>query len=88
MNRHWYGVLLLLLVVTGNVLVGVHAATHVASSLGECELCAAYNDPSDAIPVENAGSPPVVRQAETPEVTPSLGYSTAVVTARQRAPPA
>ena len=57
--RHVTCITLLLAIIASNLLGGIHATSHAPADLGQCELCAAYGDPSDAIP--SAGlSPPVV----------------------------
>lgn len=48
--RHLTCITLLLAIIASNLLVGVHATWHGPADLGQCELCAAYGDPSDAIP--------------------------------------
>lgn len=49
----------LLLIIVSHSIAGVHAATHTQADLSECDLCAAYADPSDAIPAAEVSLPPV-----------------------------
>lgn len=49
----------LLLLVLSHAGVGAHVATHSQTDLAECELCAAYADPSDAILVLEIALPTV-----------------------------
>ena len=49
----------LLLIIVSHSMAGVHAATHAQADLSECELCAAYADPSYAIPAAEVPPPPI-----------------------------
>ncbi|MBT8103901.1 MAG: hypothetical protein KJO95_13085 [Gammaproteobacteria bacterium] len=45
--------LVLLLVVSGQVSVAAHAASHVGADAGECALCAGYADPTAVTPTKS-----------------------------------
>ena len=47
--------LVLLLVVSGQVSVAAHAASHVGADASECALCAGYADPTAPIPTKDVG---------------------------------
>ncbi len=49
----------LLLIIVSHSMAGVHAVTHAQADLTECQLCAAYADPSDAIPAAEVPPPPI-----------------------------
>ena len=87
MNRALYG-LVLLLVIASNAFVGVHAASHVTADVTECELCAAYSDPSDSIPVDRVYIPPIARQSHELEYLDPETARSVLLSVRQRAPPA
>lgn len=87
MNRALYSIVLLVLIAS-NALIGVHAASHVTVDPTECELCAAYNDPSDAIPADRVEIPPLQRQSHDSLCGAGVDAQTTPLTVRQRAPPA
>ena len=78
---------LLIVVIASNAFAGVHAATHVTTDQSECELCAAYNDPSDAIPADRIEVPPLARQRHDSECRDPIDTQSTRFDFRQRAPP-
>jgi hypothetical protein len=77
----------LLLFIAGNSLVGAHAATHAQMDLSECELCAAYADPSDAIPAAEHTLPPMVANYLAFEYGEHPETLFSVLVAQSRGPP-
>lgn len=76
-----------LLLVLSHAVVGAHVATHSQTDLAECELCAAYADPSDAVLPQEIALPtvetylqPLEHQNPTEALLASLG-------AQPRGPP-
>lgn len=86
MRRMSY-LLLLLLIVAGNSMLGVHAATHLPADANECKLCAAYADPSDAIPTAEISMPSCSAFLHAPEFSDAVATVSAVFEFRQRGPP-
>lgn len=65
--RHLTCITLLLVIIASNLLVGVHATWHAPADLGQCELCAAYGDPSDAIRSAGLSLPTAGPQHRAPQ---------------------
>ncbi len=78
---------ILLLVILGNGMIGVHAATHAQTDLGQCELCAAYGDPVDAISNGEMSLPADMRQAHEPGCLIATTATAVDWTYRPRGPP-
>mgnify|MGYP001824517997 CR=1 FL=1 len=87
MNRVLYAIILLT-VIASSALAGVHAATHVSADASDCELCSAYNDPSDAITAKKVSIPVAPRQPIVPEHQETVEDRKIAFAVRQRAPPA
>jgi hypothetical protein len=80
--------LLLLTVVISNLLLGVHVATHYSAGSVECELCAAYSDPSHAIPASDVAAPLDVGHAPLPVMVETCLRQSTRLTTCPRGPPA
>lgn len=80
--------IILLFVIAGNALAGAHSATHVTANPGECELCAAYNDPTDAVPGNKVCVPPAAPRTDTYDCPDSVPSQACVRSPCQRGPPA
>jgi hypothetical protein len=79
---------ILLLIVLSHTLVAVHAATHMQFDRGECQLCAAYSDPSDAVSGARLSPPPwITKHGHGAERSVAVQTVAAVLCFRQRAPP-
>jgi len=78
---------ILLLIALSNSMVSVHAATHAQFDLSECELCAAYGDPSDAVANTGLSLPPVARQCLTSDYRDVVMTAAAIFCFQQRGPP-
>lgn len=50
---------ILLLIIVSHSMTAVHAASHAQAELSECELCATYADPSEAVPTAEVSLPAV-----------------------------
>ncbi|MGI9249474.1 MAG: hypothetical protein ACR2QI_10685 [Woeseiaceae bacterium] len=86
MSRLRYIAILLFAVVSVSV-ADVHAASHVQSDLGECELCATYGDPSDAVPVNGILLPPIATYLVVSEFSQLADTTSAIYSVHQRGPP-
>ncbi|MCP5093197.1 MAG: hypothetical protein GY949_19975 [Gammaproteobacteria bacterium] len=85
--RHITCITLLLAITASNLLVGVHATWHAPADLGQCELCAAYGDPSDATPSAGLSLATVGPQYCAPQVLAEIDAGTVVLGFWQRGPP-
>lgn len=85
--RHLTCITLLSAIIASNLLVGVHAAWHAPADLGQCELCAAYGDPSDAIPSAGTSIPVVGQQHFALPILTTTATGAALRGYRQRGPP-
>ncbi len=85
--RHITCITLLVAIIVSNLLVGVHATWHAPADLGQCELCAAYGDPSDAIPSTGQSLATVGPQYHAPQVLVEIDAGTVVLGFWQRGPP-
>jgi len=85
--RHISCIALLLAIIASNLLVGVHATWHAPADLSQCELCAAYGDPSDAIPSAGLSLATVGPQNQAPQVLAEIDAETVVLGFWQRGPP-
>jgi len=86
MNRT-FCVTILLAVIASNVTVGAHAATHVQNAPGECELCSAYNDPSDAVPASKSSLPQIAGFFCSSEYSETRTGTAVDIDVHQRGPP-
>jgi len=78
---------ILLLIIFSHTMVAVHAATHMQFDRGECQLCAAYGDPSAAVPSAGLSPPFIAKDDHGAQRSVAVQTGAAVFYFRQRAPP-
>ena len=84
--RQWIVTLLLLLFVS-NAMVAAHAATHVSADAGDCELCAAYTNPTPALSGHCPTLPAITAPAQSIEPPVVVPFSIEARGFHPRAPP-
>ena len=85
-NRHFYLVLLLILVVS-HICVAAHAATHVPGELGQCELCISYGSSAAVIPSYADQFIPLVTGADPIQCREKAVHSATILISQPRGPP-
>jgi len=85
--RYLTCITLLLAIIAGNLLAGLHATSHAPADLGQCELCAAYGDPSDAIPSAGLAAPVVGPEHYDLRDFKATDTGSVILGFRQRGPP-
>lgn len=80
-------VTILLLIILGNAVVGVHASSHAQIETGQCDSCAAFGDPADAVPVAGVALPPMPKCLQPSDRGERAVSPVTIASAHPRGPP-
>ena len=85
-NRHFYLVLMLILLVS-HVCVAAHAATHVPGELGQCELCISYGASTAAVAPDDDHDVPLLGGSDPIQGSDAKDHSATIPVIQPRGPP-